>query len=185
MKNETKKNKKTSTVAKTTAKAKSTAGAKKTANKKPATKPAKQTKTAPKAKATKPAKKVETKKAIKRAETKSNKKQAVKTTALPSKKLQRAEELRRKNYNAIMSLYRIHTNWEKALKNAKTSKEKKEVDKKYEAKFNEADKQELVSYKKYYDYVKNNFSQKTREEAFAKCNVITSKRFINALGRNK
>ena len=84
-----------------------------------------------------------------------------------------------------MSLYRIHTNWEKALKNAKTSKEKKEVDKKYEAKFNEADKQELVSYKKYYDYVKNNFSQKTREEAFAKCNVITSKRFINALGRNK
>lgn len=180
--------------AKETKKTKKTTAKKPTTTKKAVKKPVVKAKKTPKTKkAVKTTAKTPKKTAVKRSEpkkatknvVKNTPKRATKTTAQPSKKVQRANELRVESKKNMQKWERIQKNWEKELSGAKTSKERKAIDKKYSEKYNAMHKIEKATYEKYYNYVNNNFGYERVNKAIRKTKNFMSKRFINALGGNK
>lgn len=96
--------------------------------------------------------------------------------------LQRAEHLRRANARADAREARLIREWNRKRGAAETATEKRTLDVKYGAKVERADKKGNAAYKKYYDYVHENFTRQEIGAAMNKSkNGFTSESFLTRL----
>lgn len=97
-----------------------------------------------------------------------------------NKKVERADELRKKSLKDMGRLSRIVYDWKKDVA-GKNFNERKEIDDKYNKKFKKAEELEAKSYKNYYDFIQKNFTRDKEKEALKKSKNFMSKRYIDAL----
>ncbi|MGN0787547.1 MAG: hypothetical protein ACI4L6_00555 [Candidatus Onthoplasma sp.] len=76
------------------------------------------------------------------------------------KKLSRANELRKEQNKSMRELEKTIDEWWKKSAKAKTPNERLKIDKEYQSKYNKADKQEDITYKRYSNFVTKNFDDK-------------------------